>query len=115
MDRPHCKIVCLCGSTKFKEEYEDLARSFAMSGYIVLSVGCFSHADGIILTEEKKAFLDELHLRKIDLSDEVFIINKGGYIGESTQNELNYAFLKRKKIFFLEPGKVDWSFSHGEI
>jgi len=80
-----------------------------MSGHIVLSVGCFSHADGIELTEEQKAMLDELHLRKIDISDEVFIINKGGYIGKSTQNEIDYAFEQGKEVWFLEPSKMDWS------
>ena len=50
-----------------------------------------------------KRMLDELHLRKIDLADEVMILNVNGYIGESTRNELDYAISKGKKIIFLEP------------
>ena len=98
------KIVCLCGSTRFKQEFIDANFEETMNGKIVLSVGWFSHADGNIYTPtpEEKTALDELHLRKIDLADEVFILNVGGYIGESTQRELNYAIAKGKPVRYLE-------------
>jgi len=51
---------------------------------------------------EVKKNLDELHKRKIDISDEVLILNVGGYIGESTRSELEYAISKGKKIRWLE-------------
>lgn len=82
-----------------------------MAGKIVLSVGFFMHRSGdahgetIGITPDDKAMLDELHLRKIDLADEVFIINVNGYIGQSTRRELEYAYQRGKVILWLEPGK----------
>ena len=104
------KIVCLCGSTKFKQDFIEANFRFTMKGYIVLTVGWFSHTDGLIFTpspEEKKS-LDELHKRKIDLADEVFVINKGGYIGESTRSEINYAIALGKPIEYLESIEAHW-------
>lgn len=99
------EIVCLCGSTRFKQAF--IAANFreTMAGRIVLSVGWFGHADGKIYTPtaDRKAMLDELHKRKIDLADRVLILNVGGYIGYSTRNELQYARQKGKRIVFLEP------------
>ena len=73
-----------------------------MKGNIVLTVGCFGHADKdvYLLTSEEKRALDKLHLDKIVLSDEVLIIDVNGYIGESTQNELNHARALSKRIRF---------------
>lgn len=98
------KIVCLCGSTKFKDAFIKANFDETMSGKIVLSVGWFSHFDGDIYTptKQEKEALDELHKRKIDLADEVFILNLGGYIGESTRSELEYAKRHGKSIRFLE-------------
>lgn len=75
-----------------------------MQGKIVLSVGWFSHTDGNIYTptEEEKIMLDELHKRKIDLADEVLVLNVGGYVGESTRSEINYAARNGKWIRFFE-------------
>jgi len=87
------KIICLCGSTKFKEDF--IAANFqeTMKGHIVLSIGWFSPADGDIYTPtlDEKIALDELHKRKIDLADEVLVVNTNGYIGESTRSEIKYA------------------------
>jgi hypothetical protein len=96
------KIVCLCGSTKFRQAYEEANARETLAGKIVLSVGCFMHHDGIDITEAQKHQLDKLHMRKIDLADEVIILNVGGYIGESTANELQYARKSRKEVRFLE-------------
>lgn len=100
-------VVCLCGSTKFKKEF--IAANFreTMMGKIVLTVGWFSHTDENIFypTTEEKTMLDELHKRKIDLADEVLILNVGGYIGESTKGEMEYAYAHNKKVRFLQiPG-----------
>ena len=95
-------IVCLCGSTKFKEAFLDAAKSETLDGRIVLSVGFFGHADGITLSSEHKAKLDILHLRKIDLADEVLVVNVGQYIGESTQREIEYARSTGKPVRYLE-------------
>ena len=80
-------IVCLCGSTRFKAQYIEANFRETMAGRIVLSVGWFGHADGDIYTPTpaEKIALDQLHLQKIDLADEVLVIDAdGGYIGEST-------------------------------
>ena len=102
LDQP--KIVCLCGSTKFKQEFITANFQETMAGRIVLTVGWFSHSDEKIYypTPEKKKALDELHLRKIDLADEILVLNVGGYIGKSTYNELEYAKKHEKKIRYLE-------------
>lgn len=102
--KPFPTIVVLCGSTRFKQQFIEANFKETMAGKIVLSVGWFGHADGDIYTptEEEKARLDELHLRKIDLADEVLILNVGGYIGESTSRELAYARAHGKVIRFLE-------------
>lgn len=95
-------IVCLCGSTKFKDAYEQAMREETLKGKIVLTVGLFGHVEGLDMEGETKIDLDELHLRKIDLADEVLILNVGGYIGESTQKELEYGKTYGKRIRFLE-------------
>lgn len=97
-------VVTLCGSTKFKQAYMDAAYREALEGKIVLTVGCFAHADGITLTEKEKARFDELHKRKIDISREILVLNVGGYIGESTQSEILYAHANGKKVRYLENG-----------
>jgi hypothetical protein len=97
-------IVCLCGSTKFKQEFIDANFRETMLGKIVLSVGFFSHADNKIFTptEEEKLMVDELHKRKIDLADEILVLNVGGYIGNSTKSEIEYATKLGKTIRYLE-------------
>lgn len=99
------KIVCLCGSTKFKQAFIDANFRLSRSGVIVLTVGWFSHADGEVWepTPEEKAGFDELHKRKIDLADEVFVLNVGGYIGSSTRSEIDYAVATKKPVSYLEP------------
>lgn len=92
------KIVCLCGSTRFKKEYERAVWEEGLAGKIVLSVCAYVHADKIYITEEQKRKLDELHFRKIDLADEILVINVGGYVGWSTAREIKYARGKGKSI-----------------
>lgn len=102
MSRP--KIVCLCGSTRFFKAFQEANLRETLAGKIVLSIGCDTKSDKDFfgLTLEDKKRLDELHLRKIDLADEVLILNVNGYIGHSTRNELNYARKQGKEIKFLE-------------
>lgn len=94
-------IITLCGSTKFKAEFEAKNRELTLAGHIVISVGVFVH-DGKAITDKQKQELDELHKRKIDLSDAIYVINKDGYIGSSTQGEIEYAKAHGKKIMYLE-------------
>jgi hypothetical protein len=99
----HRTIVCLCGSTLFRDAFLEAARDETLAGRIVLSVGSFGHADGRSITDEQKAALDELHLRKIDLAHEVLIINPGSYIGESTKREIAHAIRTGKPVRYLVP------------
>lgn len=101
------KIVTLCGSTKFKDAFMRVQADLTLVGYIVLSVGLFGHADKINFTDKEKTRLDDMHKRKIDMSDEIYVINKGGYIGESTKSEILYAHATGKKVRFLESLRKD--------
>jgi hypothetical protein len=103
-------IVCLCGSTRFWRDFQRASLQETMAGKIVLSIGAASGTDdehfGNLPREEYdriKGMLDELHLRKIDLADEVLILNVGGYIGESTSRELAYAKAHGKRVRYLGP------------
>jgi hypothetical protein len=106
-ERPPARpeVVCLCGSTRFKQQFIEANFRLTMRGKIVLTVGWFSHADGHVYapTPEEKAMLDELHLRKIDLCHTVFVVNVGGYVGESTRREVAYALAHGKGVEYLEP------------
>ncbi len=79
-------------------------KELTLKGYIVLSVGCFGHS-GDIFTDEQKTMLDDMHLKKISISNEIFVINPGGYIGSSTSNEIAYAQSLGLKIHYFEGGK----------
>ena len=97
------KVVTLCGSTKFKEQYLEAQKRLTLEGNIIISVGLFGHSgDNEVWTEGTKAMLDDMHLRKIDMADEVFVINVGGYIGSSTRNEIKYAMDHGKEVRYLE-------------
>lgn len=96
------KIVTLCGSTRFKEQFMQAQKELTLQGCIVISVGLFGHAgDAEVWTEGTKAMLDDMHLRKIDLADEIFVINVDGYIGESTCREIAYAKQTGKPVRYL--------------
>lgn len=92
------RIVCLCGSTRFKDAFAEASKHETLAGRIVLSVGLFGHLEGLDMAGPTKKMLDELHLRKIDLADEVLVLNVGGYIGESTRREIEYARKECKPI-----------------
>lgn len=100
------KIITLCGAAKFFKEFEAQNYRLTLEGNIVLSIGCNTKSDeGLKLSKKAKANLDELHKRKIDLSNEIFVLNVGGYIGESTAKEIAYATATNKVINYLEPLK----------
>jgi hypothetical protein len=94
------KVITLCGSTKFKAEFMKVQKELTLKGYIVISVGCFGHS-GDVITDEQKIMLDNMHKRKIDMADEIFVINVDGYIGESTKSEIEYAKSHNKKVNYL--------------
>lgn len=93
-------VITLCGSTKFKEDFMKVQKELTLQGNIVISVGCFSHS-GDVITDKQKIMLDDMHKRKIDMSDEIFVINANGYIGESTKSEIEYATKTGKRIRYM--------------
>lgn len=110
-------IVCLCGSTRFYAAFQEANYRETMAGKIVLSVGFYrpspqseaektryqgTHDESWGCTPEQKIALDELHKRKIDLADEVLVLNVGGYIGASTRSEIEYATKRGKPVRYLE-------------
>ena len=104
------KVITLCGSTKFKDEFLRVQKELTLKGNIVISVGLFGHSgdnevwenmDEGTLTKTKE-MLDDMHKRKIDMADEIFVINVNGYIGESTKSEIEYAISTGKKVNYLE-------------
>lgn len=104
---PRPRIVCLCGSTRFLQAFHTVNLRETLAGRIVLSIGCDTKSDADLLlagqiTEEDKKRLDELHLRKIDLADEILVLNVGGYVGESTRREIAYAQDHQKPLRWLE-------------
>ena len=96
------KVVTLCGSTRFKDTFFDAASDFTKQGYIILMPLVFHHTDEPDLSVEEKIQLDNLHKMKIDMSDAIYVINKDGYIGESTYGEIDWARKHNKEIYFME-------------
>ena len=103
-------IITLCGSTRFKDEFMEAQKRLTLEGNIVISVGLFGHSgdrevwenmDEGTLTKTKE-MLDDMHKRKIDLADSIYVINVGGYVGESTRSEIDYAESHGKKVIYLE-------------
>ena len=95
-------IITLCGSTRFKDLFFTVAKELTLAGNIVLMPMVFHHADNDELTEEQKIRLDNLHKLKINMSDAIYVINYGGYIGKATYGEIDWASKLNKQIFFLE-------------
>ena len=104
------KVITLCGSTRFKDAFMEAQKRLTLEGNIVISVGLFGHSgdqevwDGMdegTLSKTKK-MLDDMHKRKIDMADSIYVINVGGYIGESTRSEIEYAKAHGKEVSYLE-------------
>ncbi len=105
------KVITLCGSTRFKEQFIEAQKRLTLQGCIVISVGLFGHSgdtevwdnmDEGELTKTKE-MLDDMHKRKIDMADGIYVINVGNYIGDSTRSEIEYAKATGKTIEYLEP------------
>lgn len=106
------KVITLCGSTRFKDAYLEAQKLLTLEGNIVISVGLFGHSgdnevwenmDEGTLTKTKE-MLDDMHKRKIDMADEIYVINVDGYIGDSTQSEIEYAQITGKPVRYLVEG-----------
>ena len=104
---PKPKIITLCGSTRFKDKINEVNANLTMCGNLVISLGVFGHTDMPAMDWETdgtslKIGLDRLHRQKIDLADEVYVVNVGGYVGESTRREIEYATKLGKPVRYLE-------------
>ncbi len=96
-------VITLCGSTRFKDQFLEAQKRLTLEGNIVISVGLFGHSgDDEVWTEGTKEMLDDMHKRKIDMADAIYVINVGGYIGESTRSEIEYAKRNGKEVRYLE-------------
>ncbi len=101
---PVPSTMCLVGSTRFSQAYQEANQRETLAGRIVLTIGCDTKSDAMLrLTTEDKIRLDLLHLHKIDRADEVLVLNVGGYVGESTRREIEYARMLGKTLRWLEP------------
>jgi hypothetical protein len=104
------RVITLCGSTRFKDAFLEAQKRLTLEGNIVLTVGLFGHSGDNEVWEgmsedtktKTKLMLDDMHKRKIDMSDEIFVINVGSYIGESTRSEIEYALKTGKAVKYLE-------------
>lgn len=107
------KVITLCGSTRFKDAFVEEQKRLTLEGNIVISVGLFGHSGDTEVWEgmsedtltKTKEMLDDMHKRKIDMADELFVINVGGYIEESTRSEIEYAKTTGKHIAYMVPIK----------
>lgn len=98
------KVITLCGSTRFKDEFIETQKRLSLQGHIVISVGLFGHSgDKEVWQDGVKEMLDDMHKRKIDMADSIYVINVGGYIGSSTRSEIEYAIAHGKTVEYLEP------------
>ena len=97
-------LITLCGSTRVKEQFLEAQKRLTLEGNIVISVGLFGHSgDDEVWTEGTKEMLDDMHKQNIDMADEIFVINVGGYIGSSTKSEIEYAKKNGRDVRYLDP------------
>ena len=94
------EVITLCGSTKFSKHFIEQQKRLTLEGKIVVSVGFFEN-DSEVITKEQIIMFDDMHKRKIDMSDRIFVINVGGYIGSSTRSEIDYALQTGKVVDYL--------------
>ncbi len=103
MSQGRYPVITLCGSTRFREDFIRVQKELTLQGNIVISVGLFGHSgDDEVWKSETKAMLDDMHKRKIDMSDSIFVINKNGYMGESTRSEIAYAEAHGIAVQYME-------------
>ena len=96
-------VITLCGNTSFKDQFLEAQKLLTLAGNIVINVGLFGHSgDDEVWIEGTKEMLDNMHKRKIDMADGIYVINVDGYIGHSTQSEIEYAMRNGKTVDYLE-------------
>ena len=100
------KVITLCGSTRFEADFAELNQRLTLEGCVVLSLGLFALPDlpgydWSADTSDLKGRLGRVHLQKIRLADEVYVVDPGGYVGESTRREIAYAESLGKPVRYL--------------
>jgi hypothetical protein len=114
-------VVCLCGSTRFGDEFRQANLRLTLAGQIVLSIGCDTKSDADLTAAASlgddpatvKTRLDDLHKRKIGLADYILVLNVGGYIGDSTRSEISYARALGRPVRYLQPPAPATCGQHG--
>lgn len=101
MEKREFKMITLCGSTNFKEQFMEEAQKLTLDNYIVLMPHVFIHRTGMKYDKDVIERFNEMHKKMIDMSDAIMVINKDGYIGESTKSEIEYAKQKGKKVYYM--------------
>lgn len=102
------KVITLCGSTKFKKQFELVNAYLTLRGNVVISLAFFEQSEGITITQEQAELFEKIHYRKIDMADEIFVIDADGYIGDSTRKEIEYATQKGKAVsYYSKSGITD--------
>lgn len=109
-------VITLCGSTRFKDAFMAVNERLTMAGNVVISVGFFAHTDfpeydWATDASELKRTLDALHFQKIRMADEIYVVDPGGYIGDSTRREIAYAQSLGKPVRYLSHERLD----HGDV
>lgn len=94
------KVITVCGSLKFKKEMLDITEKMELEGNCMLSVIYPTKEDKDAYTEEEVIILDKMHKEKIKLSDAILVVNVGGYIGNSTKSEIEFAKSLNKEIIY---------------
>ncbi|TMW71063.1 hypothetical protein [Alteribacter natronophilus] len=105
------KVITLCGSTKFKDAFREMEKKLTLQGHAAISLGFFEQSEGVAITPEQEAMFEKIHLRKIDLADEIFVIDVDGYVGKSTANEIHYAKSRGKAVNYYSQIETN-SLSH---
>lgn len=95
-------ILTICGSSKFQEQIDQVNAEFTAANWVVFSPSCHLTKKLQLIPHNIDEINDEVHKRKIELCDAIFVVNVGGYIGESTAKNIEYARQEGKKIFYLE-------------
>ena len=96
------KIVTICGSMRFKDKMIEIAKDLEIKNKYVVIQCVYSDNK---FSEDEQSILADLHYKKIDISDAIFVVNVDGYIGNSTNKEIEYAKNLGKEVMYLEPIK----------
>jgi hypothetical protein len=94
------KIVAIVGSSRFKQFHQGHAQRLTLKGYVVLGYGFFHHVDARPITDDEKRMLDALTLTKVEMADEVLVVDVNGYVGESTKRAIEFATQLGKPVTY---------------